>query len=795
MKTILKGVCCISIVLLGVMMPVEQTASQAFASVLPADTTSSGSSSDNDDDALSKVTDTNISAISSSNAMTDSSSVPSSVKTNESSTITSKAKLTKAATTDDASTIATGVNGTVTWSIDSAGTLHLSGGAFQQANAGKSTSLWANASVDSALGGDYAADITTISIEGTIEATTTTDYSYLFSQLTNVTSITGLSNLKMNAVTNTRGMFSSDKSLGAVDFGQTDFSAVTDMSSMFYLCTSLTSVVVTDWQLNSLTTMSGMFMLCSSLKTLDTTNWTLSSVTNMGSAFYGCTVLNTLVTNNWRPSGVVNVSTMFYNCAALAELDFGDWTVNNVVQTFLGCSSLAHLNVANWDTSRITSLNGTFSKCSSLATLNIADWQTSQVTNLEYTFMNCAKLGSLTLDGATWDTGKVTDMYGTFLGCAALSSLAVGSWNTSNVTDMRVMLDGCTKLPSLDVKSWKVGKVTSFDNMFKDCINLASLDVSNWDVTGTVSLGYLFSGCTSLVSLDFTNWDTSNATSYANMLYQDRSLQHLTLGKNFTFHNSATMALASPSTIAPYTGKWQLGTTGPTYTANDLMTTYDGSTMAGTYNWEKQAGPITVKYVDGDGVSIADDTTKTGSVGDDYTTTPKTITGYTLSQTPDNATGKFTAVAQTVTYVYTGQLLFTSVPKTLDFGSHALENTAQTYGATLAQSLSVQDNRQLNSSWQLSAQLGSDGFVGTKTGKKLAATLYYQNGNTTSTIDSTTGTLITSHTTVDHQPVSVSGAWDGQTTGLFLEVPAGVADLGTYEGTVTWNLGNTVKNN
>ena len=64
-------------------------------------------------------------------------------------------------------------------------------------------------------------------------------------------------------------------------------------------------------------------------------------------------------------------------------------------------------------------------------------------------------------------------------------------------------------------------------------------------------------------------------------------------------------------------------------------------------------GTVTVKYVDEDGNDLTSPITLTGNVGDSYTTSKKTFSGYTLSSTPTNATGKYTASDITVTYKYT----------------------------------------------------------------------------------------------------------------------------------------------
>ncbi|EHR7112214.1 MucBP domain-containing protein [Listeria monocytogenes] len=61
---------------------------------------------------------------------------------------------------------------------------------------------------------------------------------------------------------------------------------------------------------------------------------------------------------------------------------------------------------------------------------------------------------------------------------------------------------------------------------------------------------------------------------------------------------------------------------------------------------------ITVKYVDTEGNELASVETLSGDVNDNYTSEAKTIDGWTLKETPNNATGVFSKEAQTVTYVY-----------------------------------------------------------------------------------------------------------------------------------------------
>ncbi|CAJ1228538.1 hypothetical protein LZY01_03520 [Levilactobacillus zymae] len=98
----------------------------------------------------------------------------------------------------------------------------------------------------------------------------------------------------------------------------------------------------------------------------------------------------------------------------------------------------------------------------------------------------------------------------------------------------------------------------------------------------------------------------------------------------------------------------------PGYTLSETPANATGTFTDGNqdviYVYTKNAvakGTITVHYVDEAGKALADPTTQTGELDSTYTTTPINISGYTLSQTPANATGTFTDGNQNVIYVYT----------------------------------------------------------------------------------------------------------------------------------------------
>ena len=82
---------------------------------------------------------------------------------------------------------------------------------------------------------------------------------------------------------------------------------------------------------------------------------------------------------------------------------------------------------------------------------------------------------------------------------------------------------------------------------------------------------------------------------------------------------------------------------------------YTKDAITVTYVYTKanaQTSLVIVKYVDESGNEIASSNTLTGKVGDPYTTSAKTISGYTLKTTPANANGTYATSTLTVTYVY-----------------------------------------------------------------------------------------------------------------------------------------------
>ncbi|EKP7339193.1 BspA family leucine-rich repeat surface protein [Listeria monocytogenes] len=207
-----------------------------------------------------------------------------------------------------------------------------------------------------------------------------------------------------------------------------------------------------------------------------------------------------------------------------------------------------------------------------MTSLDLRNLDTSQVTDMYAMFYSNA---ATSLDLSNFDTSQVTNMNCMFYYSAA-TSLKLNNFNTSQVTDMSFMFTG-SLATNLDVSSFDTSKVTSMQSMFE------------------------YSNAT---SLDLRNFDISQVTKMIYMLYGTSQLQNLALGSQFQFFGSDA-ELPNPTPTADYTGKWQNVGSGTVNnpkgsfvgTSIELMSTYDGSTMADTYVWQPALLEVVVENI------------------------------------------------------------------------------------------------------------------------------------------------------------------------------------------------------
>ncbi|EAC4617292.1 BspA family leucine-rich repeat surface protein [Listeria monocytogenes] len=307
----------------------------------------------------------------------------------------------------------------------------------------------------------------------------------------------------------------------------------------------------------------------------------------------------------------------------------------SLFRLFYGASDLTSLDLSNLDTKQVTSMSQMFYGASGLTSLNLSNLDTRQVMNMSQMFREATSLTSLNLNN--FHTNRVTNMTSMFYRATSLTSLDVTSFDTSQVTDMTSMFNGTINLTSLDVSSFDTGKVTNISYMFNGAWSLTSLDLSNFDTRQVTNMSFMFDG-SAVTSLDLSNFDTSKVADMQAMFRGTSKLQNLTLGSQFQFVGTDAN-LSNPTPTANYTGKWQNVGSGTVNkpkgsfigTATELMSTYDGSTMADTYVWQ----PILLEVNVQDSILMVGDTwnpednflSALDSVGDPVDFKDITVTG------------------------------------------------------------------------------------------------------------------------------------------------------------------------
>ena len=232
--------------------------------------------------------------------------------------------------------------------------------------------------------------------ESFANCTSLTSTAYWFADMVNLTTITGISNLKTDNVTDMYGMFMFCRNLTSLDVSGFNTSNVTNMESMFYECSSLTSLDVSKFNTSKVTNMMAMFQFCSGLTILDVSKFDMSNVTSLMQMFCECSSLTSLKLGAFNIEKVTDIQGLFYGLSSMHELDLSSINTSNIegmAMLFQSCTSLTTLNLSNFNTARVTNMLQMFYGCTNLKTIFIGDdWRTSAVTNSENMFLDCTSL-------------------------------------------------------------------------------------------------------------------------------------------------------------------------------------------------------------------------------------------------------------------------------------------------------------------------------------------------------------------------------------------------------------------
>ena len=340
--------------------------------------------------------------------------------------------------------------------------------------------------------------------------------------------------------------------------------------------------------------------------------------------------------SNLDTSQVTSMNSMFANEPKLKSLDLSNFNTSNVTDMrylFESCYSLKNLDLSSFDTANVKDMNTMFYLCSSLTNLNLNNFDTKNVENMSNMFFSCFNLTSLNIN--SFNTSKVTDFSGMFSGCESLTQLEVSHFNTSNVTNMNGMFSSCSNLTKIDVSHFNTDKVT---NMFQ-----------------------MFFGDNSLTSLDISNFNMDSVTNSAVMLIGLNSLNYLKLGAKNSLANTSLNTPGIWVNVGNGTAEHPQALKDKRWTSRQLLTNYNPAKDADAY--VRYNAAVITHYQDQDGNQLAPNDVQTGGLNTKYTTTPKDITGYTLAETPANASGSF--VNKTITdviYLYKKSPIATKPP-------------------------------------------------------------------------------------------------------------------------------------
>ncbi|EFB0931099.1 class 1 internalin InlJ [Listeria monocytogenes] len=395
----------------------------------------------------------------------------------------------------------------------------------------------------------------------------------------------------------------------------------------------------------------------------------------------------------------------------LTQLTTLDCSFNKITELDVSQNKL--LNHLNCDTNNLTKLD-----LNQNIQLTSLDCSSNKLTEIDVTpltqltYLDCGVNPLTELDVST--LSKLTT-----LECIQTDLLEIDLTHNIQLTNFKA--EGCRKIKELDV--------THNPQLYSlDC---QAAGITELDLSQNPKLVYLYLNNTELTKLDVSHNTKLKSLSCVNAHIQDFSSvgkipalnknldaegQTITMPKETLTNNSLTIAVSpdlldqfgNPMNIEPGDGgvydqatntiTWEnLSTDNPAVT---YTFTSENGAIVGTVTTPFEAPQpikgedVTVHYLDDKGEKLAADEVLSGNLDDPYTSSAKDIPDYTLTTTPDNATGTFTTTSQSVTYVYTKNIV-AAEPVTVNYvdadgktlaPSETLNgNVGDTYNATAKQ--------------------------------------------------------------------------------------------------------------
>ena len=460
----------------------------------------------------------------------------------------------------------------------------------------------------------HASEITEVDIDGGGVVKAQGSLAYMFSGLSNLTTIKGLSNLQTSDITSIAYLFygcNSLKSLSTADLKiLTHFDAGTSisMNSLFTGCYALTELDLPDnFVTQSVTDISHMFDGCTNLRSIQGLDkFDTSNVTDMSYMFRWDYVMKTINLSNFVTSKVTNMKEMFANGSknnySFEKLDLQNFDMSKVTDTtdmFANNNNLSELSLGEK-----TQFKGDPGLCE--ATVSAPPYKYGDVHSKNWQAVGSGTGGTVSdptgavlskqelIDRYTNDSGPFNHINETYVWDKTWWTLDNGLL-TIYPHDINVVPNN--DFDKVKAETWPWGSDSQRDDvksiqiignsdsslgdnvqvegslkyMFSGMSKLTSVKGLNYlhpnpllnsklNNQKTLDFSFLFSGDSNLEKLDLSGLDMSNATWVTNMFSYDNSLQKLTLSnKNrlqTTSPQKSNAALPSPNN-ENYTKNWQ----------------------------------------------------------------------------------------------------------------------------------------------------------------------------------------------------------------------------------------------